>query len=63
MGHGGALVDSMPVDRRVAGSNPVLNATQVLWQVLHLQNADACSASACKLRHGVNGMQCGRERI
>ena len=45
---GGALVESMPVDRRVVGSNPAL----VLY---------SCSASACKLRHSVNC--CGRERF
>ena len=34
---GGALVESMPFDRRVVGSNPALAAMLRPWQVIHLQ--------------------------
>ena len=49
---GGALVESMPLDRRVAGLNPALAATQRPWASHSL--AVACSASACKIRHNVS---------
>ena len=51
------LVETMPFDRRVVGSNPALAATWWPWASPSL--AVACSASACKLRHSVNC--CGRE--
>ena len=34
VGRGGALVESMPFDRRVVGSNPALAETFGPWQVL-----------------------------
>ena len=50
---GGVLVESMPFDRRVAGSNPALEATdRDLGQVLHLQLPVALGR--VKLRHNVN---------
>src|SRR6218665_196397 len=59
VGRGGALVESMPFDQRVAGSNPALFAAYGLWASPLL--TVACSPSACKLRHGVNC--CGRKRF
>ena len=59
MGLGDALVESMPFDRRVTGSNPALAATLGPWASPSL--AVACRASACKLRHIVNCW--GRERF
>src|SRR6218665_3018110 len=47
-----ALVESIPFDRRAAGSNPAIPSTQGPWVSPSL--AVACSASACLLRH----MQC-----
>src|SRR6218665_2191347 len=55
VGHGGTLVESMPFDRRVMGSNPALGP----WASPSL--TVACGASACKLRHSFNC--CGRERL
>ena len=57
VGHGGALVESMPFDRRVTGSNAALTAMWGPWASPLL--AVACSASACKLQH--SGSCCGRE--
>ena len=37
VGRGGALVESMTFDLRVAGSNPALAARRDLGQVFHLQ--------------------------
>src|SRR6218665_2602531 len=37
VGRGGALVESMPFDLRVVGSNPALAPRRDLGQVLHLQ--------------------------
>ena len=52
VGFGGALVESMPFDRKVVGSNPALAAMQRPWVTPSL--AVACSALVCKLRHSVN---------
>ena len=54
MGHGGALVETAPLDRRVTGSNPALAAMLRPWEVLHLQfpvalrrvNSDTVSIAA-----------------
>src|SRR6218665_621758 len=59
VGRGGALVQSMPIDQRVAGYNPALVATYGPWASPSLRLA--CSALTCKLRHSVNC--CGRERF
>ena len=59
VGRGGTLVESMPLDRKVVGSNPVLAPRQESWASTSL--TVACSASACKLRHSSNC--CGRERL
>ena len=59
VGHGGALVESMPFDHRVAGSNSALAAMLGPWASPSL--AVACSASECKLWHSVNC--CGRKRF
>src|SRR6218665_623616 len=59
VGRGGALVKSMPFDRRVVGSNPALAATLGPWASPSL--TVAFRASACKLRHSVNCY--GRERF
>ena len=45
VGCGGAVVSSVPYDRRVAGSNPTLAAAQGPWASPSL--AIACSVSAC----------------
>ena len=58
-GRGGALVESTPFDRWVAGSNPALEITKGHWASPSL--AVAHSASVCKLRHSVNC--CGQERL
>jgi len=47
-----AMVESMPFDRKVMGSNPALAAMQRPWVTPSL--AVACSALVCKLRHSVN---------
>ena len=47
VGRGGVLVESLPFDRRVAGSNSALAATQGPWASPSL--AVACSTSAGKL--------------
>ena len=49
MGLGGALVESMTFDQRVAGSNPSIVATWCPWASPSL--VVVCSASAWKLRH------------
>src|SRR6218665_3959555 len=59
VGHGGALVETAPFDRRVVCSNPALAAMKGPWASLSL--TVACSASVCKLQHSVNC--CGRERF
>src|SRR6218665_1915950 len=59
VGCGGVLVESMRLDRRVVGSNPVLAATKGLSSNPSL--TVACNASACKRRHSFNC--CGRERF
>src|SRR6218665_422401 len=62
VGRGGTLVDSMPFDRKVVGSNPILAARQGPWAspsltvyniyyILYILYTVACSASSCKLRH------------
>ena len=48
---GGVLVESMPFDRRVAGSNP---------DSRRVDKSFTYSFFACKLQHNVNC--CGRER-
>src|SRR6218665_210299 len=57
VGRGGALVESIPFDRRVVGWNPALAAT--LGPSASPSLAVAYSAPACKFRHKVNC--CGRE--
>src|SRR6218665_2449338 len=66
LGRGGTLVDSMPLDRKVVSSNPILAATPgslgksftnsihyILYTVYYrpILYTFACSASSCKLRH------------
>src|SRR6218665_1292777 len=55
VGHGGTLVESMPFDRRVVGSNPALAAT------LGPLASPSLTVALCKFRHSVNC--CGRERF
>ena len=59
VGRGGAMVVSMPFDRRVVGSNSSIAARYGPWASPSL--AVACTALACKLRHSVTC--CGIERF
>src|SRR6218665_3262685 len=59
VGRGGALVESMPFDRRVVSLNPALAATKGPWASPSL--TFAYGASACKLQHRVSC--CGQERF
>src|SRR6218665_2465352 len=64
LGRGGTLVDSMPLDRKVVGSNPILAATPGtlgkplivcnIYYTLYILYTVACSASSCKLRHCIS---------
>ena len=59
----GVVVDSMPLDRKVVGSNPILADTRQgpwaspsltvynIYYILFILYTVACSASSCKLRH------------
>src|SRR6218665_3715744 len=59
VGRGGPLVDSMPLDRKVVGSNPILDSPRQgpcpsvynIYYILYILYTVACSASSCKLRH------------
>src|SRR6218665_3368136 len=65
VGRGGTLVDSMPLDRKVVNSNPILVAMPPcqgrwaspsltvynIYYILYILYTVACSASSCKLQH------------
>ena len=57
--HLSVVVESMPFDRRVVGSNPALATMYGRWASPSL--VVASGASACKLRHSVDC--CGWERF